>query len=174
MAKQNQVDLAALRRFQQAVATDPAQARRTQRLEGAWIFAPGEPQFRAQLSLPGGSVVSLEADQPPFLGGSGSRPGPIQYALFGLAACFTATFATVAAEQGIELSRLETAAEMDLDLSRTLGLSQRPIMEEVRLVVQAQGDASPETLAEVLRQAEDRCPASFCLTHPVRLSARLA
>ncbi|MDA8145664.1 MAG: OsmC family protein [Thermaerobacter sp.] len=173
MAEQNKVDLAALRRFQQAAATDPAQARRTQRLEGAWSFTPGEPQFRAQVGLPGGSV-SLEADQPPFLGGSGSRPGPIQYALFGLAACFTATFATLAAEQGIELSRLETAAEMDLDLSRTLGLSQRPIMEEVRLVLQAQGDASPEALAEVLREAEERCPASFCLTHPVRLSARLA
>ncbi|MHB1131557.1 MAG: OsmC family protein, partial [Chloroflexota bacterium] len=75
-------------------------ARKTQRVEGTWNLEPGRPQFTASLAIPGGEYV-LDADQPPFLGGGGTRPGPVQYAVFGLAACYTATFVTLASGQGI-------------------------------------------------------------------------
>ncbi len=57
-----------------------------------------------------GREMTLETDQPPGQGG-GSRPGPMLYCLYGLASCYTATFATTAAMMEVELRRLEVAGK---------------------------------------------------------------
>src|SRR3989338_7787303 len=74
---------------------------------------------------------NVEADGPPFMGGSGIKPDPVQYCLFGLAACYAQTFASVAAEKGIKLNKLKVAAENKVNLIKALGLSDEPIVEKV-------------------------------------------
>lgn len=112
---------------------------------------------------------SLEADQPSLQGGGGARPGPMHYCFYGVAACTAATFATTAAMEGIRLKKMRVAVEGRMDLSKTLGVSENPIVEEVRLQIRVDTDAGDEKIQELRRLAEERCPAVFCLTNPVKM-----
>lgn len=168
MAIMNKVNLEAL----EGTARDPTKIRRKQQVAGEWLLEAGGPQFRAEVSFEGGKVV-MESDQPSFLGGGGTRPGPLHYCFFGLLSCYTATFAAVAAQMGISLHKLSARLEADLNFSRVFGLSQDPIMEEVRITVQVKSDAPRAKLAEVERLAYERCPAVFALTEKVRLKPGL-
>lgn len=172
MDKVMNVDLAALGQTVEAARTEAGTAKRTQRVEGVWNLDPSQPQFAADVSFEG-KTVRVEADQPAFLGGGGRRPGPIQ-ALFGLAACFTATFATVAAQRGLALDTVRTSAEFDLNFSKVFGLADLPVVEEVRVRLAVVSPAPRPELEAALHEAEVRCPASYCLTNPITLVASLA
>lgn len=115
----------------------------------------------------------MEADQPRPLGGGGTRPGPLHYCFYGLVACYTATFATMATLMGIKLKKLTARLEGDLNFSRVLGLSQEPVMEEIKITLQVESDAPREKLEEAERLAYERCPAVFALTEPVKLKTSL-
>lgn len=173
MEMKNNVSLDAMEKMGSAMRQDPAKGKRTQRVEGTWNLSPGRPQFSAEIPFEGGKLT-LEADQPSFLGGGGTRPGPIQYALFGTVSCFAATFASTASQEGLELHELRTAVEADLDFSKVFGIADLPVVEEVRVSFSVKSQASREALQRVLKLAEDRCPASWCLQNPVRVVATLA
>ncbi|MBI2849235.1 MAG: OsmC family protein [Chloroflexi bacterium] len=173
MAIKNNVNVEAMMKTASAIGQDTAKGKRTNRVEGMWNLADGQPQFSAEISFEGGKLT-LEADQPSFLGGGGTRPGPMHYALYGFASCFTATFVSMASLEGLELEEVKTAAEFNLNFSQVFGLSQEPIVEEVRVTLTVRGNADKEKLEKVLALAEERCPASFCLKNPIRLVARVA
>ncbi|MBI2652945.1 OsmC family protein, partial [Candidatus Woesearchaeota archaeon] len=99
----------------------------------------------------------------------GIKPDPVQYCLFGLAACFAQTFASIAAEKGIELKKLKVAAENKVNLSRALGLSNEPITEGVKLTVEVLSKADKSILKEIENLAKERCPGAYCLTNPIKL-----
>src|SRR3989344_8126284 len=99
MVRTNNVDLEKAGAFVESVKQDKNKALKVKKVEGSWNFEDGKTQFTAELNHPQGSTV-IEADGPPFLGGSGIKPDPVQYCLFGLAACFAQTFASIAAEKG--------------------------------------------------------------------------
>ncbi|MDO8674156.1 MAG: OsmC family protein [Dehalococcoidia bacterium] len=173
MAKKNNVDVDALQKTVEAMQADPSKGKRTNKVEGVWNLAEGKPQFSAELSFEGGKLV-LEADQPTFLGGGGTRPGPMHYAIFGLASCFTATFATMATTLGLSLDEVRTTAEFHVNFAKVFGVADTPIVEEVRVTLAVKSDASRERIEEAMRLAEERCPASYCVTQPIRLTAKLA
>ena len=168
MTKRNNVDLEALEKTLAEFQSDPAKMRRTNRVEGIWNVHEGEPQFVAEVGHDG-RRTRLEADQPLFLGGSATRPGPIQYCLYGLASCYTATFATMAAMEGVELEEVRTAIEADMNFARVFGLSDEPITSEIRINLTVRSSAPQERLEQINRLAEQRCPAVYCLTNPIRL-----
>ena len=97
----------------------------------------------------------------------------MHYALFGLASCFTATFVSMASMQGIQLNEVRAAAEFGLNFSKVFGISEDPIVEEVRVNLSVRSPASREKVEEVLRLAEERCPVAYCLTNPIRLVAKV-
>lgn len=173
MAKRNNVDVGALQSTVEGIQANLAKGKRTNKIEGVWNLTEGKPQFSSEISFEGGKLL-VEADQPTFLGGGGTRPGPMHYALFGLASCFTATFASMAAMQGLALEEVRTTAEFDLNFAKVFGVTELPIVEEVRVTLAVEADAPRERVEEVMRLAEERCPASYCLTRPIRLTARLA
>lgn len=171
--KVSNVNLEALGKSVEAARAEASKARRTQRIEGVWNLDPNEPQFAAEISFDG-HTARVEADQPTWLGGGGRRPGPVQYALFGLASCFTATFATVCAQRGIALEGVRTTAEFDINFAKSFGLADLPVVEEVRLRLAVESPAPRSGLEAAIHEAEARCPASYCLTNPIRLTASLA
>jgi len=122
MARFNNVELERLRQTREQFERDPASARRTQVLEGEWVLGNGAPQFRAILQYEHGQSV-LEMDNPSFMGGGGTLPGPMHYCFSGLAACYASTFAIVAAELGLELRQLRVRVEADVNFLRTFGLA---------------------------------------------------
>ncbi|MDH4099987.1 MAG: OsmC family protein, partial [Nitrospirota bacterium] len=128
----NNINTDAVLRFIDDVQKDPAKAKKTKRVEGEWTLVKGQPQFRARVEYPSGADT-LEADTAPFMGGTGIKPDPVQYCLFGLAACYASTFAAIAAGEGVVLAKLVVAAENLVDLSRSIGVSSNPIVEGVTI-----------------------------------------
>jgi len=173
MAKKNNVNVDAVQNMAESIQADPARSKRTNKVEGTWNLTEGNPQFSSEISFEGGKLL-LEADQPTFLGGGGTRPGPMHYALFGFASCFTATFVTIAAVQNVMLEEVRASAEFELNFAKVFGVADLPIVEEVRITLAVKSDARKEKIEEVLKLAEERCPASYCLTNPIRLTAKLA
>lgn len=170
--KLNNVNVDALQATVQAAQDNPATARRVNRVEGSWNLVEGQPQFVAVLGFDKGELL-VEADQPPPQGGGGTRPGPVQYCLFGLASCFAATYVSNAAMMGVELRKLRVVAEADVNFSRTFGLSDEPIIEGVRITVDVESDAPEKELHRVEEMAAQRCPAVFCMTNQVPLKTIL-
>ncbi len=168
--KINNVNMENAGAFAEEVKKDKSKALKVKRIEGNWNLEDGKVQFASTLEHANGKTI-VEADGPPFMGGSGIKPDPIQYCLFGLAACYAQTFASVAAEKGIKLDKLKVAAENKVNLSKALGLSNEPIVEKVILEVKAYGEKG-ENLSEVKKLAEQRCPGVYCLTNAIKLEIK--
>ena len=168
--KINNVDIEKAGAFIEEVKQDKSKALKIKRVEGTWNLKEAKVQFTSTLEHAQGSTIT-EADGPPFLGGSGLKPDPVQYCLFGLAACYAQTFASIAAEKGIKLKQLKVAAENKVNLSKALGLSNEPIVEKVVLEVKASGDKG-ENLAEIKKLAEQKCPGVYCLTNAIKLEIK--
>lgn len=172
MARTNNVDVAAIERAAAEGKKDQTKLRRQQRIEGQWLLAEGVPQLRAEITYENGKVT-LETDQPAVQGGSGSRPSPIHYCSFGMAACYAATYAMVASQMGIGLRSLSVRLESNMDYSRMYGLSHAPPIEAVKMTLLVQADAPKARLQEAEKLAQQRCPAVYCLTNPIRLDTAL-
>jgi uncharacterized OsmC-like protein len=169
MAKINNIEIDKIKAFGEQLKIDPTKARKTQVIEGEWFFKEGGPQFKSKINFEGGQRT-LEADNPTFMGGSGRFPGPMHYCFFGLASCYTGTFATMAAILGIKLQRLTTRVEADVNFSQVFGAGDQPIMEEVRVILQVVSDAPEEKIKEAEALALQRCPVVFTLRNPVKLT----
>ena len=167
----NNVNIQEIERFVSTLEKDPSQAKKSKRLTGSWVFEEGKPQFVSTVEYPKGKVV-LNTELPPFAGGWGTSPDPIQYCLYGLAACFAVTFAATAAGEGIELKRLEVTAENWMDLRKQMGLSDENIIKKVKFTVHAEG-ASRDQLEKILALAEERCPGAECVTRTIPLEVDL-
>lgn len=168
----NNVNTDAVLKFADEVRKNPDAAKKTKRIVGEWVLEEGQPQFRARVEYPKGAEI-LEADTAPFMGGTGIKPDPVQYCLYGLAACYASTFAAIAAGEGIPLGKLTVAAENQVDLSRSIGLSPNPVVEGVTITATVQSEAGREKLEEVERLTRERCPGVYCLTNPIPLTTKL-
>jgi uncharacterized OsmC-like protein len=161
------VDLSRLMGFVEDARSDPARARKVQVVEGVWNVGEG-PQFSAEIPFEGGRQVA-DADQPSLQGGGGRARNPMLYCLFGLASCYGATFAAMAAMENVQIRALRVRAQANVNHSRALGLSSDPPIERITLIVSADSSASVETLKRIREEAWKRCPAVYCVTNPVRL-----
>ena len=168
----NNVNVSALEQVAKEAKTDKSKVKRVQKIEGEWFLKKGGPQSQAEVSFEGGKIV-MESDQPRNLGGGGTRPGPLHYCFFGLVSCYTATFAAMASQLGINISKLTARLEGNLNFSRVFGLSQEPVMEEIRIALEVESDAPKEKLEEAERLAYERCPAVFALTERIKLNTTL-
>src|SRR3989338_8648165 len=133
--KLNNINLDKVGAFVEEVKKDKSKAIKIKKVEGSWNFEDGNPQFAAILEHSGKSTV-IESDGPSFMGGSGIKPDPVQYCLFGLAACYAQTFASIAAEKGMGLSKLKVVAENKVNLLMPLGFGNEPVVEGVKISVE--------------------------------------
>lgn len=166
--KKNNVNVQKLQETRQSFEKDLQKAKKTNVIEGHWNVQGGA-QFQADVNFEGGKIT-LSCDQPAFLGGSGAHPGPMLYCLYGFASCYTATFALVAAQEGVDLKGLKVLAESHVDFSRAFGLSENPPVEHVKITLRVESDAPKEKLAEIEALAQQKCPAIYCIKNPVPLS----
>ena len=128
--------------------------------------------MESKLQHPKGETV-LHSDLAPFMGGNGLAPDPIQYCLFGLAACFAGTFMATATMMGIKIQSLKVSAENSLDFSKTIGLTNKPITEKVKITTEVKSDAKKEQLQDLETLARERCPGVYCLVNPIPLELEL-
>src|SRR3970282_2423050 len=114
--KQNNIDVDKLKEVRNEVKGDLEKAKRVNKIEGEWNLGEG-PQFLSEISFEKGKVT-LKADQPSFMGGGGTQPGPMHYCLFGLASCYTATVVTMASLAGGKIREVRVSAEGESEFSR--------------------------------------------------------
>lgn len=167
------VNVAAVEATARAAADDPATLRQQVGFEGIWQTAAGAPQFRGTIPMPSAEPVVFEADFPPAMGGSGVAPNPLAYCFWGGLACYAMSFAQEAARHGVEIRSLRARVEAEVDMSRALGVSDRPPVEQIDWQLEVDADASAEKLAELKRLADEHCPGAYCIRNPIDLQTRL-
>lgn len=166
----NNINLKEMKIFVQEVKQDLSKSKKSKKVECLWNFEEGKPQLKSKIQYPRGEIT-LQADFAPFMGGSGLAPDPIQYCLFGFATCFAGTFMSTATMAGIKIESLEVSAENLMDLGKTLGLTENPIVEKVKIKTIVKSDAKEEQLKELERLARERCPGVYCLVNPIPLES---
>lgn len=142
------------------------------KLQGEWNFDPSKGyQFRTEMAYEKGKQV-IEIDSPSFLGGNGSRLGPMAYCIAGITSCFIATFASVAAGQGVKLTKLNVDAECKINFAKTFDVADEPITQGISFQIDAKAEnADSQRLQEILRMAQERCPAMYSMSHVINVNA---
>ncbi len=170
----NNVDLDKIAQTVASGKKDGSALKKPVKLQGEWnLDASKGYQFRTELSYEKGKQV-IEIDSPSFLGGNGNRLGPMAYCVAGITSCFIATFASVAAAQGVRLTRLNVSAECNINFAKTFDVADEPITEGINFQIDAQSNnADKETLQELIRMAEQRCPAIYSMTHLIKVNAQI-
>ena len=108
-----------------------------------------------------------DADHPVVLVGGNNGPTPVEFLLHAIAACLTAGLANIAAARGVNLRRVESTVEGDIDLLGILGLSDevRNGYQQIRVSFVIEGDASPEQLKALVEQSRNRSAVYDVLTN---------
>lgn len=153
---------------------DKSTLRKPVKLEGEWILdSAAGYQFKTELSYENGKQI-IEIDSPSFLGGNGNRIGPMGYCVAGIASCFIATFVTVAAGQGIRLTKLTANVECNINFAKTFDVADEPITEGITFRIEAVSDnADKSALQQLLKMAEERCPAVYSMSHRINVEATI-
>jgi uncharacterized OsmC-like protein len=162
------VNVQAVEQTATTARSDPSAVVNHVAFEGEWQTTPGAPQFRASIPVPNGDPVLFEADYPPPMGGNGRAPNPLAYCFWGGLACYAMTYAQEAARRGIELRRLRARVETDVDLSRALGVSARPPVQNIDWYLEVAA-ASREVLEELRAASDEHCPGAYCIRNPIEL-----
>jgi len=143
-------------------------------LEGEWNLDPSKGyQFFTELVYEKGREF-ITIDSPSFLGGNGNKPGPMQYCIAGLTSCFIATFVSIASIQGVKLNKVKVRSNCIINFTKTFDLGNDPITEAINFELEVESDnANKERLEEMIRLAEERCPAIYSMTHIIKPNVTL-
>jgi uncharacterized OsmC-like protein len=170
----NNVDLDKMAQTTANGQKDKSTLKKPVKLQGEWILNTASGyQFRTELSFEKGKQI-IEIDSPSFLGGNGNRLGPMGYCVAGIASCFIATFASVAASQGVKLTKLNAGVECDINFAKTFDVADEPITEGITFRIEADSDNADKSMLErLLKMAEERCPAIYSMSHVVKVDATI-
>ena len=137
-----------------AISADAAKAR----AKTAPATARLAEGLKCEVSGPRGERVMT--DMPPAMGGEASAPNPGWYLRGAIASCTATVIAMRAAKLGIALHTLEVTVESEADHRGILGLDERVSAGQsaLRMSVKIRGDASADTLREIVAWAEGHSP----------------
>jgi uncharacterized OsmC-like protein len=125
--------------------------------------------FGAMQEMEHKHVTVLDADHPTVLVGEDNAPTPIEFILHAIAACLTSGVANIAAARGIQLHKVTSTVEGDIDLLGILGLSDGTVRngyEQIRVTFHIEGDADDEKLRGLVEQSRRRSAVYDVLTNP--------
>ncbi len=173
----NGVDTAALFGALDAVKATPAAARFQFRAVNEWVrgthsrsvidgfFGLGSEQNHTE-------TRSYDADHPLQLVGSDNGPTPAEFLLHALAACLTAGIGNIAAARGIDLTRVESSVEGDIDLVGLLGIDSnvRNGYQQIAVRLRIEGDAEAEELAGIVTRSIARSAVYDVITNGTAVS----
>jgi uncharacterized OsmC-like protein len=125
--------------------------------------------FGAMQEMEHKQVTVLDADHPAVLVGEDNAPTPVEFLLHAVAACLTSGVANIAAARGIQLHKVTSAVEGDIDLLGILGLSDGTVRngyQQIRVIFHIEGDADDEKLRGLVEQSRQRSAVYDVLTNP--------
>ena len=126
--KVNGFDLDVLQNTVGSIQQDPDLAKCRFHINNTWLDA-GHNQttvtsfYGAKQENQHQQTFALDADEPPILAGRDQAPNPVEHMLNSLAGCVTTSIIAHAAVRGINIQKLESEIEGDMDLRGFLGIS---------------------------------------------------
>jgi len=171
----NGVNLAALHDTIKTIRTRPELGASTFRLSNQWIdqalnrstvgdfFVAGEERKHKRTFV-------FENDEGEVLLGKDEGANPVEFILHALAGCIITTTVYHAAAHGINIKKLETTLEGDLDLRGLLAISSEVPSgyQDIRVSLKIESDASGEKL-EKLKGFYKLSPVLGTLTRPAKI-----
>jgi uncharacterized OsmC-like protein len=144
-----------------AVAEDPAAAQ-------ALFSTQGTLTGITEVDVRTGSHT-FTVDEPPALGGGGTAPNPVEYALASLGSCQAITYRFWAEHMGISLDTLTVRVEGDLDIRGFFGFDDdvRPGFTAVRVAVSVTGPETAQRYQELAAAVDEHCPVLDLFRNPV-------
>ena len=176
----NGVDTATLFATLDAVKSSPEIAKFQFRASNKWISGTHNRStihgfYGAGQELTHRQAATFDADHPEVLVGEDHAPTPVEFLLHALAACLTAGIANIAAARGVNLTKVTSTVEGDMDLLGILGLADdtsgpvRNGFQQIRVRFQLEGD-DPAKLRKVVEQSQKRSAVFDVLTNGVPVS----
>ncbi len=170
----NGVDTAGLFATLDAVKANPDIARFQFRASNTWLNGTHNRSsvagfYGALQEMEHTQVTVLDADHPAVLVGEDNAPTPIEFLLHGIAACLTSGVANIAAARGVDLTRVSSTVEGDINLLGILGMSDGSVRngyEQIKVTFHIEGDADDETLRGLVEQSRKRSAVYDALTNP--------
>jgi uncharacterized OsmC-like protein len=172
-ARRNGVDTATLFATLDAVKAQPEIAKFQFRASNTWVNGTHNRStlsgfYGALQEMEHKHVTTVDADHPAVLVGDDNAPSPVEYLLHAIAACLTAGVANVAAVRGVELTKVTSTVQGDIDLLGILGLSDGSVRngyEQIKVSFHIDGEADEETLRRIVEQSRKRSAVYDVLTN---------
>jgi uncharacterized OsmC-like protein len=169
----NGVDTATLFTTLNAVKGQPEIAKFQFRASNTWLNGTHSRStlsgfYGAMQEMEHKHVTTLDADHPAVLVGQDNAPTPVEFLLHAIAACLTAGVANIAAARGVQLSRVTSIVEGDVDLLGILGLSDGSVRngyQQIKVTFRIEGDADEQTLRRIVEQSRNRSAVYDVLTN---------
>ncbi len=172
----NGVDTATLFATLDAVKATPEIAKFQFRATNTWISGTHSQStihgfYGAMQEMQHADAHVFHADHPAVLVGGDAAPTPVEFLLHALAACLTAGIANVAAARKVNLTKVTSSVEGDINLLGLLGIDSevRNGYQQIRVRFEIEGD-EPEKLRQVVAQSTARSAVFDVLTHGVPVS----
>ncbi|UCE79225.1 MAG: OsmC family protein [Nitrospiraceae bacterium] len=119
--------------------------------------------------------MAFEIDEPPVLCGNNLGANPVEYLLVALSGCLTTSLIAHAAAKGIEIRKVESRYEGEIDLRGFLGLSEEvPVgYQMIRVYFKIDADVSEDRKEELISMARKYSPVYNSIAKPVPVSVEL-
>ena len=117
----------------------------------------------------------FKLDEPPVLLGKNQGANPVEYLLVALSGCLTTSLIAHAAARGIDVKKVESRYEGDLDLRGFLGISEDVQVgyQNIRVYFKIDADISEEQKEELIRMAQKYSPVFNTITKSAPVSVHL-
>lgn len=118
-------------------------------------------------------------DEPTHLFGENTAPAPGEIVLSALGGCLSVGITAVATLHEIKLSKLEIFLEGDIGNTAAWGANgagrepHQMGFQEIRVKVDIEGDASKETLCEIVKHANYFSPVANTMRNPIKFNIEL-
>lgn len=173
----NGLDITVLQKLVSAIKADPGLAQCKFRASNQWTDGAKNTTtiagfFGAKQEQTHRDPFNLPADEPPILAGEDTAPNPVEHLLNALAGCLTTSLVAHAAVRGIEIEKLESELEGDIDLRGFLGLDHHVPKGFTNIRVKF-NVSSPNGKADDLRQLAEFSPVFNTLTHGVNVDVQI-
>jgi uncharacterized OsmC-like protein len=117
----------------------------------------------------------FDLDEPPVLCGKNLGANPVEYLLVALSGCLTTSLVAHASAKGINIKKVESRYEGDLDLRGFLGLAPdvKVGYEQIRVYFKIDADIPEAQKEELVRMAQKYSPVFNTVANPTAVSVRL-
>ena len=117
----------------------------------------------------------FKIDEPPVLCGMNLGANPVEYLLVALSGCLTTSMIAHAAARGIEIRKVESRYEGDLDVRGFLGISDEvPVAyERISVYFKIDADMSEDKKEELVKMAKKYSPVFNSIAKSIPVSVQL-